>query len=103
MRKAKLLSTVAAALLFGVGAVSLLNPASITGRQEDAAPIRPMPQLPFVGAPTHAREPRLGTHLSIICQIQRFDPMLLFLGDHGLDPAAIATAMTIPILHKGQT
>src|SRR5439155_10409025 len=51
---------------FGVGPETLLNPAAVAGRQEDATPIRPVCQLPFLGTPTHWRDPRLGCDLRIV-------------------------------------
>src|SRR5207245_2696120 len=52
---------------FDVGAKTLLNPAAVAGRQEDAPPIRPMFQLPILpGAPARRCEPWLGGNLGII-------------------------------------
>ena len=87
---------------FGVGSETLLNPAAVGGCQKDARPIWPMSQLPFLGAFAHWLEPRLGSNLGIVCQIQRLDAMLLFVRDHHLQPATIAAALTISVLHQRQ-
>src|ERR1051325_595481 len=86
----------------GIGAESFLRPAAVGGRQKDTTPLRTMGQPPILGAPAHRLEPRLRSDLRIVRQLQRFDALLLRVGDHRLDPAAITAGMTIPVLYQRQ-
>jgi hypothetical protein len=61
-----------------------------------------MSQPPFVGASADGREPRPGTRLGIVRQIEPFDASFLFVRNHRLDPAAITTSVAIPVLDQRQ-